>query len=146
MELTMTRMTQAEKEQFLAGLHVGVLSLPQTGRAPLTVPVWYDYTPGGELWFLTGPESRKGRLLTIGTPLSLCAQTETPPYRYVSVEGTVTSIAPSDREREARPMAHRYLGHEMGDRYTDRGGDEASVTVRVRPERWLAVDYSKLSL
>ena len=139
----MTRMTQKEKEQFLAGLHVGVLSLPRDGRAPLTVPVWYDYSPGGELWFLTGPESRKGRLLRVGGRLSLCAQTEAPPYRYVSVEGVVTSIRPADKEKEGRPMARRYLGQDMGDRYADEGETEASVTVRVRPEQWLAVDYGK---
>jgi len=139
----MTRMTQQEKEAFLADLHVGVLSLPRDGRAPLTVPVWYDYTPGGELWFLTGPESRKGRLLEVGGHLSLCAQTESPPYRYVSVEGVVTDIRPSDTEREGRPMARRYLGQAMGDRYTDEGSTDASITVRVRPERWLAVDYGK---
>jgi hypothetical protein len=43
-------------------------------------------------------------------------------------------------------MARRYLGKEMGDRYTDQGGDGESVTVRVTPERWLAVDYSKTRL
>ena len=41
-------------------------------------------------------------------------------------------------------MAHRYLGQKLGDQYTDAGSDtEASVIVRVRPERWLAVDYGK---
>ena len=35
-------MGRAESEEFLAGLHVGVLgvALPD-GRGPLTVPVWY---------------------------------------------------------------------------------------------------------
>ena len=139
-----TRMSQGEKEAFLADLHVGVLSLNQPNRAPLTVPVWYDYRPGGELWFLTGADSRKGKLLAVGAHVSLCAQTESPPYRYVSVEGVVTRVAPSDKEKESRPMAHRYLGRKEGDRYTDHGPSEGSVTVRVRPERWLAVDYGKL--
>jgi PPOX class probable F420-dependent enzyme len=139
----MTRMTQAEKRAFLADRHVGVLSIPEPGRGPLTVPVWYDYEPGGELWFLTGPTSRKGRLLKPGVRISLCAQTETAPYQYVSVEGVVTTIKAADRERESRPMARRYLGQKMGDQYTDQGGADESVTVRVRPDRWLAVDYSK---
>jgi len=139
----MTRMSQAEKEAFLADLHVGVLSLNQRGRAPLTVPIWYDYAPGGELWFQTGPDSRKGKLLTVGARVSLCAQTETPPYKYVSVEGVVTHISATDKEKDARPMARRYLGAKTGDRYVDRGSGEAGVTVRVRPEHWLAVDYGK---
>src|SRR5262245_10426921 len=103
-----TRMTQAEKEAFLADLHVGVLSLNQPARAPLTVPVWYDYRPGGDVGCLTGADSRKGKLLTVGARVSLCAQTETPPYKYVSVEGVVTRVAASDKEKESRPMAHRY--------------------------------------
>ena len=56
-----TTMTRAEREAFLAGLHVGVLSIPSDG-APLSAPIWYDYEPGGDIWVLTGPESKKGRL------------------------------------------------------------------------------------
>jgi hypothetical protein len=41
-------MSVQEREQFLAGLHVGVLSVAAGGdRGPLTVPVWYEYYPGG---------------------------------------------------------------------------------------------------
>ena len=81
------RMTQAQKEEFMARVHVAILSLNQPGRGPLSVPVWYWYEPGGQLWFETEPDSRKGRLLDIGTRVSLCVQNETPPYAYVSVEG-----------------------------------------------------------
>ena len=139
----MTSMTQAQKEAFLADLHVGVLALNDGHRGPLTVPIWYDYEPGGELWFLTGPNSRKGKLINLGARISLVAQTEDAPYKYVSVEGVVTAIAPVDREREGLAMAVRYLGPEMGRRYSEDNADAGSVTVRVRPERWLAVDYSK---
>ena len=139
----MTHMTKKEKEEFLAGVHVGVLAIPQPGAGPLTVPIWYDYEPGGELWFTTGPTSRKGKLLKQGVRVTLCAQTETPPYKYVSVEGAVVFIGPSDKEKYGRPMARRYLGEKRGDRYADAGSDEGGVVVRVRPEHWLAVDYGK---
>ena len=138
----MTSMTQAEKQAFLADVHVGVLALNDGDRGPLMVPMRYDYEPGGELWFLTGPQTRKGKLIQIGTRASLVAQTEDAPYRYVSVEGPITSIAPADCELEGLPMAVRYLGPEMGKQYFDSMSDWG-VTVRVRPERWLAVDYSK---
>jgi len=39
-------MSRAEREQFLARAHVGVLSLVDSGK-PLSVPVWYGYEPGG---------------------------------------------------------------------------------------------------
>ena len=32
-------MTRKEREAFLAGLHVGVLSIEQPGQAPLSAPV-----------------------------------------------------------------------------------------------------------
>ena len=106
------------------------------------VPMWYEYESGGQLWFLTGHQTRKGRLIQVGTRVSLVAQTEDAPYQYVSVEGPVTEIAPADPELEGLPMAVRYLGPEKGKQYFDSMSDWG-VTVHVRPERWLAVDYSK---
>jgi len=138
------QMTIAEREAFLADVHVGVLSISQPDRGPLTAPVWYDYS-GGDLWFLTGRDSRKGRLLAEGTRVSLCAQTETVPYRYVVVEGPVTSIETGDRETHTRPMARRYLGEAGGDAYVAGvadSGDE-SILATVRCEHWLTVDYGK---
>jgi hypothetical protein len=142
-----TRMTREEREAFLADVHVAILSLEEEGRGPLAVPVWYGYEPGGELWFTTERDSRKGRLLADATRISLCVQTETPPYKYVSVEGPVVGTESSDVEKHERPLAHRYLGPELGDAYiTQTGGSEAradSIRVRMRPERWLTVDYAK---
>ena len=141
------KMTTNEREEFLAGLHVGMIGIAEPGRGPLTVPIWYGYEPGGELWIVTERDSRKGKLLQQVERISLCAQTETPPYKYVSVEGPITSIETSDLEEHERPMAHRYLNAEFGDRYIEAtGGAEArggNIVVKMRPERWLTTDYSK---
>ena len=138
-------MTKKEREAFLADVHVGIMSIEEEGRGPLTIPIWYAYEPGGDLWLLTGKSSRKGKLLERAGRFSLCAQTETPPYKYVSVEGSIVGMEPPDMEREARPMAHRYLGKELGDRYIQATASERdnSVLVRMRPEHWLTVDYAK---
>jgi hypothetical protein len=42
-------------------------------------------------------------------------------------------------------LAHRYLGRELGDRYLagSSEGRDGSIVVRLRPERWLSVDYGK---
>jgi hypothetical protein len=140
-------MTRAEREKFLADVHVGVLSISEPGRGPLAVPIWYGYEPGGEIWIVTDRDSRKGRLLAHATRASLCAQSEAPPYKYVSVEGPIISIAPADPERDVRVLARRYLGRELGDQYVAataaEPGEDASVRVALRPERWLSVDYSK---
>jgi nitroimidazol reductase NimA-like FMN-containing flavoprotein (pyridoxamine 5'-phosphate oxidase superfamily) len=138
-------MTSAERQRFLAELHVGIVSIPEDGRGPLTVPVWYIYEPGGELRFVTARSSRKGRLLEKARRFSLCAQTETSPYAYVSVEGPIVAVETSDVERDLRPIARRYLGPEGGDAYLAEtpGEHDDNVLVRMRPERWLAFDYSK---
>jgi nitroimidazol reductase NimA-like FMN-containing flavoprotein (pyridoxamine 5'-phosphate oxidase superfamily) len=140
----MGSMSQEAKESFLADLHVGVLALTadttDTRKGPLTIPIWYDYTPGGDLWFITSGSSRKGHLLTVGTRISLCAQTEAPPYQYVSVEGPVTAIDPA--QDELKPMAVRYLGETLGEQYAQGSSGEHSIVVRMRPQEWLAVDYS----
>ena len=140
-------MSRSEREAFLADVHVGVIGVAEPGRAPLLAPIWYGYEPGGELWLVTERGSRKGRLLEQAGRFSLCAQSETPPYRYVSVEGPITALDASDLERHERPLAHRYLGRELGDRYIEAtGGAEGrgdNVIVRMRPARWLSVDYGK---
>ena len=139
-----TRMTRAERETFLAAVRVGVLSIADGARGPLTVPVWYGYEPGGEVWFVTDRDSRKGKALQRVQRISLCVQTESPPYKYVSVEGRIAGIERADLERHRRVLAHRYLGKEMGDQYlAQSGAGESEILVRLRPERWLSVDYAK---
>ena len=138
------RMTQDEKQEFLAGLHIGVLGLNDPGRGPLTVPVWYDYELGGQLWFIIGAKSEKGKLLDVGTRLSLVAQSEALPYRYVSVEGVVKSITPSTAEA-ILAMAERYLGKKDGQAYASVSDVSGQIIVRVEPQRWLAVDYGTSS-
>jgi PPOX class probable F420-dependent enzyme len=143
----MLAMSTEERGRFLSDRHVGVISIPEEGRGPLTVPVWYAYEAGRELRVVTGRTSRKGRLLQRAGRFSLCVQTETPPYKYVSVEGPVIAIERADLERDLRPLAHRYLGAEGGDAYIASTRDEHvdNVLVRMRPERWLTVDFAKMN-
>jgi nitroimidazol reductase NimA-like FMN-containing flavoprotein (pyridoxamine 5'-phosphate oxidase superfamily) len=138
-------MSRAEREAFLADTHVGVVSISEDRRGPLTVPVWYRYTPGGEVLFATGDASRKRRLLERAGRASLCVQTETAPYLYVSVEGP-TTIDRVDFEEHTREMALRYLGARMGEAYlraTYPNGTTSEVLVRLRPERWWSADFRK---
>lgn len=142
-----TIMTSEEREAFLAGVHVGIVSAARDGRGPLTVPVWYRYEPGGNVQIVTERHSRKAKLLALGTRISLCVQDEAPPYKYASVEGPIVRIEPSDAERDERPLAHRYLGRKAGDHYMasamEGRADDAMIVVEMRPERWLSADYSK---
>ncbi len=138
-------MTTPEREAFLAGVHVGVLSVEDPGRGPLTVPVWYSYEPGGTVDIITGAQSAKARRLRAAGRFSLCAQTEAPPYSYVSVEGQISAEESAVSPDERRAMAYRYLGPEFGDLYLTATAEDAaqSVVFRMSPERWLTTDFSK---
>ena len=137
-------MSRDEREAFVADVHIGVLSVADPGRGPLTVPIWYAYEPGGEVSFLTGTGTRKADLLRKAGRASLCVQIETAPYAYVTVEGPV-SVSDSFDPEERKSTAERYLGPDFGAIHLAATEQEAAdnVTVRLRPERWLTVDYSK---
>src|ERR671934_1894495 len=100
MSLTMTK---EEREAFLADVHVAIISVAEDGHGPLVVPIWYSYEPGGEVRIVTGPASRKGKLLERAGRFSLCVQTETLPYKYVSVEGPIVAVEAADPQRGPRP-------------------------------------------
>ena len=135
-------MSKEEREAFLSEVHVGVLGIPRKSKGPLTVPIWYDYEPGGKVWMITGPTSIKGKLLANAERISLCAQTEQAPYQYVSVEGPFT--VSKMEEGQILPMAIRYLGEAAGKQYAAASGDgEDSIIVSITPETWYTVDYSK---
>jgi hypothetical protein len=77
--------------------------------------------------------------------VSLCAQTETPPYAYVSVEGPITVVGETLGPGEMRDMAYRYLGAEIGALYLAATAEDAArnVVFRMAPERWFSADFSK---
>ena len=138
-------MSRAERETFLAATHVAIVSIAEPERGPLTVPVWYRYEPGDAVRFVTGARSRKANLIRQSGRIGFCVQTESAPYKYVSVEGPATFGEP-DYERDVRQVALRYLGKEMGEMYLAMmaAEPEPNVLVIMRPERWYSVDYSKL--
>jgi PPOX class probable F420-dependent enzyme len=138
----MATMTSTEREQYLADVHVGVVAVERPGRAPLAVPIWYGYRPGGDVLLWTETDSVKHKLIRDAGRFSLTVQDEQPPYRYVSAEGDVTGIGPAE-DAEVRALAVRYLGEEAGNQFTDENLTSTSVVIRMRPQRWLSTDYSK---
>src|SRR5262245_42836861 len=138
-------LTREEREAFLSGVHVGVLTVDEPGRGPLSVPVWYRYEPGGEIVLVTRPQARKARLLTVGARVAFLAQSEEMPPKYVTVQGRVVSAAPADVERDVKSVVRKYLPADVGDAYVDNtrpnGTDE--IVVRIRPERWYSRDFGR---
>ena len=56
------RMTEQERQGFLAEPRVAMLSVASDSDRPLlTVPLWYGYQSGGNISFFTGTHGRKAR-------------------------------------------------------------------------------------
>lgn len=139
-------LTREEREQFLAEPHVAAFAVDgEEGRAPVTVPIWYQYAPGGDVWVLTGRHSRKHRLLTAAGRFSLLADRVEPTIRYVSVEGPVTGTDPATIDL-VRELATRYLPPDKVDGYVEAAWRDhgEQVVVRMRPERWLSSDLGSI--
>jgi nitroimidazol reductase NimA-like FMN-containing flavoprotein (pyridoxamine 5'-phosphate oxidase superfamily) len=125
----MAKMSNEERERFLADLHVGVIAVERPDRAPLTVPIWYAYESGGEVSIWTTEGTLKDKLIRAAGRFSFTVQDEQPPYKYVTVEGDVTSVGPVDES-------------EAGNEFAEQSHSPSSIVIRMRPERWLSVDYS----
>ncbi len=138
-------MSREEREAFLAGIHVGVLTVDEPGRGPLSVPVWYLYEPGAEVVVVTRPEARKAPLLVAGAKVAFCAQSEEMPPRYVTLQGRVASATPADVARDVKPVVRKYLGADVGDAYVDatRPDGTNEIVIRIRPVRWYSRDFGR---
>jgi hypothetical protein len=131
-----------ERELFLAEPHVAALSVNAgDGRGPLTVPIWYQYSPGGQPWFNTGLGSRKHRLIEAAGHLSLMVERVEPTVRYVAVDGAVDRIEEGTDEQLVE-MTKRYLPPEAVEPYLEMARREhgQSVAVFLKPQHWLSAD------
>jgi nitroimidazol reductase NimA-like FMN-containing flavoprotein (pyridoxamine 5'-phosphate oxidase superfamily) len=136
-------MSRAEREAFLAEVHVGVLAVAAgQSRGPLLAPVWYSYQPGWRVSVSTGGSSSKARAVAAAGRFSLCAQDEAPPYKYVTVEGPAVIEQAELAGRIA--IARRYLGIEGGDAFIAANPGVDDVMIQMMPEHWQSADFSKV--
>ncbi|MEV7341566.1 pyridoxamine 5'-phosphate oxidase family protein [Streptomyces sp. NPDC093544] len=139
-------LTRQEREAFLAEPHVAAIAIDAgAGRAPLTVPIWYQYEPGGIVWIMTGQNSRKNSLISAAGRFTLMVDRLEPTIRYVSVEGPVLDSTPATRE-QLQEISARYLPAEKVDAYVDFAWKEhgANVIVRMQPEHWVSSDLGSV--
>ncbi|MDV8077187.1 pyridoxamine 5'-phosphate oxidase family protein [Rhodococcus sp. IEGM 1370] len=139
-------LSKAEREEFLAEPHIAALSVAAgPDRGPLTVPIWYDYTPGAQAWVLTGKTSKKAQLIRAAGRFTLMVEQSDPRIRYVSVDGSVAREEPSTPEL-LRTMAARYLPPEKVDGYLEMADSEheENVVFYLLPEHWLSADLGAI--
>jgi hypothetical protein len=139
-------LSKSEREEFLAQPHIAALSVHAgDGRGPLTVPIWYQYSPGGEPWLITGAGSRKHRLIESTGFFSLMAERLEPTVRYVAVDGPVSRIEPGTDEQLVE-MTKRYMPPDNVEPYLEFARREhgESVAVYLTPQHWLSADLGAI--
>ncbi|MBL7498482.1 pyridoxamine 5'-phosphate oxidase family protein [Frankia sp. CNm7] len=134
-------LTVEDRQSFLAEPHIAALSVVNGDRGPLTVPVWYQYTPGGEPWVLTAADSRKAELIRAAGRFTLMVERVEPTVRYVTVEGPVARIDEGTDDHLVE-ITNRYLPPEKAAEYLTFARAELGpqVLITLRPEHWLSAD------
>ncbi len=139
-------MNSEQRQAFFAQPHIGALSVEAgPDRAPLVVPIWYQYEPGGDLWFLTGAESRKITLLREAGRCTMMAEVVSPTIAYAAVSGPVTDYVDGTKD-DLVEMATRYLPAEKVAGYVEFATSDhgAQTKVVVRPQQWVASDLGSV--
>jgi hypothetical protein len=144
------RMTEKERQEFLAEPHIGVLSVAVgNDRPPHTTPIWYGYEPDGSITFFTetqGRKSRKARYIERAGVLSLTVQREEFPYKYVTVEGSVVGSHRPPSAEQMLAIAGRYLPEGAAQGFVEAELAQPGtgpVLFTVRPDRWLTFDFAE---
>ncbi|MEE1742572.1 pyridoxamine 5'-phosphate oxidase family protein [Streptomyces sp. BE147] len=140
-------LTREERERFLAEPHIAALAVAASDgdRAPLNVPIWYQYEPGGDVVILTGRTSRKAELIGAAGRFSLLVDRTEPTIRYVSVEGPVTDTRAATL-KDLEEVSARYLPAEKVPGYVDFASKNhgEQVVIRMRPQHWLSSDLGQV--
>lgn len=136
------KMTEQEREAFLADVHIGVLGVDRPDGPPSLTPIWYRYVDG-VVEVATPSTSAKVGLLQHAGRASFCVQREGEPApAYVTVEGPV-SVAPAP-EGLAEAIASRYLGTEAGAEFAAGPGQKDDTVVRLHVQKWRTLDFTKM--
>jgi PPOX class probable F420-dependent enzyme len=121
------------------GTRTGMLGYVAADGRPLVAPVWFVVDMGqddGQLAFITGRDTSKGRALARDSRVVICVDDPHPPYSFVQVQGvaTVTEDPPDVLDIATRTGA-RYMGAERADEFGRRNAVPGELVVRVRPTK-----------
>jgi len=137
------KLSKSEREAFLRGRHVAVLSTIGPAGQPVLTPIWYLYRDG-RILMRTGAQAIKTLNISRDTRVTICVQDERAPYKSVTIYGKAS--IESHRPGLGPTIARHYLGALGGAVYMQaaRGAIEESdeVTLIVTPERFVTQDFS----
>jgi PPOX class probable F420-dependent enzyme len=134
------RMTGDELEQFLgSGTRTGKLATVRADGSPHVAPVWF-VLDGGDLIFMTGESTVKGKALLRDPRVAVAVDDERPPFAFAIIEGTV-SISRDLEEMLSwsTAISRRYMGEELAEQYGSRNAVEGELLVRLHPNKITAL-------
>lgn len=136
----MQPMTPEERRAFLlAGTRTAALATVRADGRPHVAPVWFTLD-GDDLLFTTWETSVKGVNLRRDNRVALTIDDATPPYAFITIEGTATLSADLEAMRHwATRIAARYMGEDLAIAYGRRNAVPGELLVRVRAEKIVAV-------
>jgi PPOX class probable F420-dependent enzyme len=128
-----------EVKRFLAyGTRTAKLATVCADGRSHVVPVWF-VLDGDDIVFTTGTTTVKAAAMCRQPRVALCVDDETPPYAYVTVEGTST-VDPDAHDvlAWATRIAARYMGADQAEEYGRRNAVPGEALVRVTPTKIIA--------
>lgn len=124
-----------EREEFLKQANIAVLATVGSGGRAHAAPIWYLYEDGVFVMG-TGRGSQKHRNVERHPEVTLVVDRRSLPYYAVMVQGAA-EVGPALPEEARLRLAVRYLGEELGRAYIASISGEDTVTIRLRPRKFI---------
>lgn len=135
----MAVMTKQEYMKFLLDdTRTGKLATVREDGRPHVVPIWF-VLDGEDLIFTTHESTVKAKNMMRDPRVSISVDDQTPPYSFVTIEGTVTFSYDSEKLLHwATVIGARYMGEDQAEAFGKRNASEGEVVVRITPLKIIA--------
>ncbi len=118
--------------------HTAKLAVVRADGSPLVAPVWID-RDGDQVVFMTSAATIKGKAILRDGRVSLCLDNESPPFDFVTINGTTTTSTDADELLHwATRIAARYMGEDVAEQFGRRNAVAPEMVVRVTPTNIVA--------
>lgn len=130
--MPMRDMSREEAHAFLmAGTRTGHLATLRSDGRPHVVPIWFVLRDGLVV-FNTSGESVKAANMRHEPMVAMSVDDPTPPYSFVTIEGTVTLTADDPELLEiATEIGRRYMGPGLAREFGERNAAPGELVVRL---------------